>query len=354
MSSKKKSPKPLSSSITSKPRGEGSLSQLDYILQFHDTFMDQQEDPNPMRKFITVEQLAVDHGLDPATVKRYLKFMRDRLHLPVEGIRSRGGQGYTEKVHSFPFHLITEGDMLLFVLAKRAFGEGTPFAQRFEPLRQKVMASLRDAAVDLERLESVVHFHHTGFNVPVPVTPEIWDFLANAAMDRRELRCQHLKAEPGAVPTNRVLWPLSLSEIGNAWYLWVIEPESAEPYPKCFLISRMSGFELTGRTFEKIPFDPADELNDSIGAYTGKNKAVKVHLHVTGKHAKLVDERPLHRSQTTKPREDGSLDVFLHVAHTPELEAIILMRAGAAEVLEPATLREKIARLHAEGHKRNA
>lgn len=350
---KKASPSPVTSTVT-KPRGEGSLSQLDYILQFHDLFIEQQEDANPARKFITVEELSADHEIDAATVKRYLRFMRDRLHLPVAGIRSRGGQGYTQKVHSFPFHLITEGDMLLFVLAKRAFGEGTPFAHRFEPLRQKVLASLRDAAVDLERLESVVHFHHTGFDTPVPLSPETWDLLANAAMHCKELRCQHRKAEQGAVLTQRTLWPLGLSEIGNAWYLWALEPENPPMFPKSFLISRMSDFQETGRIFERIAFDPTIELKNCVGLHGAREEAEDMHLHITGKHAKLVAERPLHELQRIETRSDGSIDVFLHVVHTPELESLILMRAGSAEVLEPATLRLAIHQKHAEGMKRNA
>lgn len=355
---KKKSPKPLSTTVVpetkppaSKPRGDATLSQLDYILQFHEIFMDQQEDPNPNRKFYTVEALSLEFDLGAATVKRYLEYMRSRLHLPVERVPGRGGQGYTQRVHAFPFHLISEGDMLLFVLAKRAFGAGTPFAERFEPLRQKVMRGLKKAAVNLERLESVVFFHFSGLDAPVPVSPEVWDLLANAAMFGREIKCQHLKAEPGAVHTHRVLWPLALQEIGNAWYVWTRDPKMPNAKPKKFLISRMSKIEVTGQVFERIPFNANEELGDSLGAHGGK--AVDVHLHIEGKHALLVAERPPHRSYRLQFRPDGSLDLHLRVAHTPELEAWILMRAGAVRVLEPATLREAIHQLHSAGAERN-
>lgn len=332
-----------------KPR-DGTKTQLDYCEMMHRIFMEQQEDPNPLRKFITVEELAKMFDFGEATVKRYLAFMRTRLHLPVAGIRARGGQGYTEKVFAFPLHTLTKGDMFLFIVAKGALGKGTPFADKFPPLCAKVEKALQGEDVDLAKLESIVHFNDAGQDARVQADPQLWDFLAGACMDCREISFDYLKAEPGATPSHRVIRPLRLHEIGRAWYVWCPDDERPGEFKK-FALSRMSRVERTGREFAPVEFDPVAYLN-SIGAFTG-GPAVKVHLRAYGKTALHVQERPIHESQTVVVRGDGSVDVFLEIACTPDLEDWINQRAGTIEVVAPAELGEKVHALLSAGRELN-
>jgi predicted DNA-binding transcriptional regulator YafY len=332
-----------------KSRG-GTVTALDYCEMMHRIFMEQQNDPNPLRNFITVEQMADMFELDRATIHRYLAFMRLRLHLPVQGIRERGGQGYTEKVFSFPLHTVTQGDMFLLTIAKGALGKGTPFADKFPPLCAKFEKALKKEDVDLNKLESIVHFHDAGLDARVLADPQLWDFLAGAIMDRREISFQHLKAEPGATPTHRVINPVSLHEIGRAWYVWCPDDDRPGHFKK-FALSRMAHVERTGGTFERIQFDPVTYLN-SIGAFTG-GAAVDVHLRALGKTAILVKERPIHSTQKFTERADGSIDIHLRVACTPELEDWVNQRAGTIEVVAPAALREKIRTLLSAGAELN-
>ena len=334
-----------------KPR-DGTKTQLDYCEMMHRIFMEQQNDPNPLRKFITVEELSAMFDFDRATVHRYLSFMRTRLHLPVQGIRARGGQGYTEKVFAFPLHTLTKGDMFLFVVAKGALGKGTPFAEKFPPLCAKVEKALQGEDVDLAKLESIVHFNDAGLDARVQADPLLWDFLAGVCMDRREISFEYLKAEPGATPSHRVIRPLRLHEIGRAWYVWCPDDERPGHFKK-FALSRMSRVERTGREFEPIEFDPVAYLN-SIGAFTG-GPAELVHLRAYDKTALHVQERPMHETQKIIARHaDGSVDIQVLVACTPDVEDWINQRAGTIEVIAPLTLRAQVHRLLSAGVARNA
>ena len=327
------------------------MSALEYCEVIHRIFMEQQNDPNPRRKFITIKELASRLELHKTTVLEYLAFMRTRLHLPVDSIRERGGQGYTQKVHSFPLHTLTEGDMFLFVIAKGALGKGTPFADKFPPLCSKVEKALQREDVNIKKLESIVHFHDAGPDARVQADPQLWDFLASAIMDNREISFDYLKAEPGATPTHRVIQPLSLHEIGRAWYVWC--PNEEEPgFFKKFALSRMDRVERTGNVFEPIPFNPASYLK-GVGAFTG-DTVEKVHLRAYGKTAFHLEEKPLHDSQELIHQPDGTADIFLELAITPELEDLINQRAGTIEVIAPLELRETIHRQLTAGAALNA
>jgi predicted DNA-binding transcriptional regulator YafY len=58
--------------------------------------------------------------------------------------------------------------------------------------------------------------------------------------------------------------------------------------------------------------------------------------------AEFIRERQWHTSQGIMERPDGSVEVLLRCAVTPELKQWILGYAADAEVLEPAELREEI------------
>ena len=114
----------------------------------------------------------------------------------------------------------------------------------------------------------------------------------------------------------------------------------------------MSRVERAARSFEPIAFDPVSYLK-SIGAFTGGPEE-DVHLLALGKTAILVQERPIHETQTFQKRPDGSIDVFLKVACTPDLEDWINQRAGTIKVIAPLSLRQRIHALLSAGTELNA
>ena len=138
----------------------------------------------------------------------------------------------------------------------------------------------------------------------------------------------------------------------------------------------MKEVRVTKREFVRPEgFDPDEVMKHSVGAYGG-TEPVRVRLRLSTMAARFLEERPLHPTQkivrakkkvakrgngtsTGQPekqipglgkqgdsREDSeSAELTMHVALTPELEQKILYWGLDAEVLEPASLRERIAEI---------
>jgi hypothetical protein len=147
-----------------------------------------------------------------------------------------------------------------------------------------------------------------------------------------------------ALPPRDVFSPDRLNRperqtIGRAWYVWCPDEERPGHFKK-FALQRMSRVERTGASFAPIEFDPVEYMN-GIGAFTG-GEPEDVHLRISGTTALHVQERPIQEDQVVVPRADGSIDVYLHTACTPDLEDWITQRAGRVEVVAPLPLRQKV------------
>src|SRR5579883_3252758 len=62
-------------------------------------------------KYPNTNRLANEMEVSSKSIQRDLDFMRDRMNLPVEFDRSKGGYHYTGEVGAFPTFQITEGEL---------------------------------------------------------------------------------------------------------------------------------------------------------------------------------------------------------------------------------------------------
>lgn len=66
-----------------RPHPTGTKALRDHCLMLHGVLMDGQNDPNSERRFPDIEALAKRFELTIRTLKRYPKYMRESLNLPV-------------------------------------------------------------------------------------------------------------------------------------------------------------------------------------------------------------------------------------------------------------------------------
>jgi hypothetical protein len=111
-----------------------------------------------------------------------------------------------------------------------------------------------------------------------------------------------------------------------------------------FALTRIAKLEETGRTFPARPFDIRERMKHGMGAFD-EDGAALVRLRFTPTIAPYLSERTWHETQQIERQPDGGLELRLHVAHTPELEAFVLRWAGNVEVVEPVALRRRIREL---------
>jgi predicted DNA-binding transcriptional regulator YafY len=147
-------------------------------------------------------------------------------------------------------------------------------------------------------------------------------------------------AGAGVTPEPRRVQPLHLLCWEYAWYLFAWDYERNDI--RTFALGRMSGAEATGVPFEPaVKFDLRKELSKSFGITRGK-KAVRVHLRFQPRAIPLVIERLWLPSQCMIENEDGTLDLTMDVAVTPELTRWVQSWGADCAVLAPESLDDEV------------
>src|SRR5205085_3186932 len=129
--------------------------------------------------------LAAQLEVSTKSVHRDLEFMRDRLQLPLEFDRPRGGYYYTEEVNAFPTVQITEGELFALVVAERALQQyrGTSFEKPLISAIHKMEQSLPDTiSLNLSDIERTISFRTSAEPI---LDLAIFDALAKATGARK-------------------------------------------------------------------------------------------------------------------------------------------------------------------------
>ncbi len=113
---------------------------------------------------------------------------------------------------------------------------------------------------------------------------------------------------------------------------------------RTFKIERISAATLLDERYE-IPADfNANEFLDPAWGVISSGKVVTVKLKFAADIATIARETQWHTSQTIEEQKDSSLIVSFKLALSNDFEGFVLSWGDKVEVLEPAYLRQKIAR----------
>lgn len=140
---------------------------------------------------------------------------------------------------------------------------------------------------------------------------------------------------------------------------YLLEPASREPSVyaiglaeppgavRVFKLERVRRAVLTDAVFEAPALEELlSRLDQAWEVWLSDDNAIEVHLRFTAAAARQVTEARWHPSQRIERMAGGGIELRLVVASTVELVPWILGWGAACEVLQPAALREQVAREH--------
>lgn len=285
-------------------------------------------------------KLADELEVSSKTVMRDIDFMRDRLGLPLEYDALRHGFYYTAPVKDFPVMKVSQGEVAALLLAQKSLElfRGTPFERPLAGAFRKLSHSLGgEMEVAWHELEQALSVRSGGVGVS---DMEVFDKLARAVMDGSEVTFAYHKLA-GAGPEARTVRPYHLGCIENQWYLFGLDTDRKAV--RTFALPRVRDVGLTGSKFRRPrDFSLAKILEGSFAVFEGRN-ARKVKVRFTGTAARLVPERVWHTSQKLTAHKNGVV-LEMRVGISPDLRQWISGWGAEAEVLEPADLRQAIAK----------
>ena len=216
--------------------------------------------------------------------------------------------------------------------------KNTPFYQDLEQLFSKIEEKLGSKSKEhLRELSGDIHFE-PGPIWGLGVDPGILDTVTAACAEGQLFACVYASVNTRS-KKRRVLGPHYLYFAKGSLYLVAEEIETK--VVKTFSLPRMTEAEMLDEAYLGEKSDPEEHFKDSFGIFRGENP-VEVRLAFDKELASFVKERSWHPSQQITSKADGTLEVRLHVALTPELQQWVLVFGAQVSVLAPLVLRDQI------------
>jgi len=170
--------------------------------------------------------------------------------------------------------------------------------------------------------------------------------LNRALVEERKVRLVYETRSRGGAVSERVVRPYHIMPYVRSWQL-VAYCERREAV-RMFKVDRIREATLLDERYS-IPadFDLDAYMGAGWGAMRGEaGEPVEVVLRFGPEAGSWVAEEYWHPSQEAEEQSDGSVLFKLHVAVTPEFVNWVLYYGSRVEVLEPVSLRERVAEEH--------
>lgn len=286
------------------------------------------------------QQLAREMEFSARTLYRDIDFMRDRLGLPIEYDALRKGYYFNGEVADFPEVKLQAADLVALFVGEKILSQypGTGLERRLRGVFERLLSTLDEVvSVSWQDLDSLMSFLVSG---AAEQDIRLFETLAEAVRTRREIR-MHYRKLSAKRPETRTVHPYHLASCNGLWYL--IAYDTARNAIRTFALSRISHAARTGERFERPgDFDPKTWFAYSFGIFHTDGDPVRVRVRFDPPVSRLVAERQWHASQKVHPLADDAVELTLDVSNLTEVRNWIMSWGGAAEVLEPATLRDMV------------
>lgn len=164
--------------------------------------------------------------------------------------------------------------------------------------------------------------------------------LNEAVLARETVRIRYRTGGTGTAAT-RDLDPY------RVWYrsggLYVVGLDHRSREIRTFAVDRIGSLTLAGRRFEpRSDFDFDSYVGSSFGIV--HEPASRVRIRFEKAWATYVEERSWHPTQKLSRLPGGRLELAMEAGGSSELRSWVLSFGAGAEVLEPASLRDEVAR----------
>ena len=261
---------------------------------------------------VTAKSLAKDLAVGERTIKRDIKFLKERIEAPIEWMPLDG----TYKLLN-PYSLPINSHDVAGLDPRPGQAMGTPLVG--DPLDEisAPVAPGRQSQMNFAR-------------------------LCRAARDRCNVHLQYRKPDD-ANPGQRRLQPLHLAYLNNTWML--IAHDRDKKALRHFRIDRIVGEVHIQDEVFKYPadFDPKTYIARNLAGFGG-SAAIDIVIHISPQLIPYFESNKWNETQTLTPQADGSGILRLRVNNYDGTRRKILELGALAIVQEPTDLRNRIAR----------
>ncbi|MDG0856816.1 helix-turn-helix transcriptional regulator [Roseateles puraquae] len=279
--------------------------------------------------------------VSPATLKRDLAYLRERLDAPIEydAVENgyRFGQQWRGGKHELPGVWFNEAELhALLTMQQMLAGldDQGVVGRHLQPMFDKITGMLGVDAAEADELRRRVKLIGTARR---RVASDSFETVGSAVVKRRRLAIRYRKKRDG-VASEREVSPQRLVHHRHAWYLdaWC---HASEGYRR-FALDGIEAASLLETAAKPVPLDELEaELDQGYGIFAGGSPK-QAELVFSAEAAAWVSREEWHPAQHSEFLPDGRWRLQLPYVDDTELLMDLLRHAGQVEVVGPPALRE--------------
>ncbi|MGQ3052754.1 MAG: helix-turn-helix transcriptional regulator [Roseateles sp.] len=282
--------------------------------------------------------------VSPATLKRDLAYLRERLDAPIEydagdngyrfGQQSRGGR------HELPGVWFNEAELhALLTMQQMLAGldEQGVVGRHLQPMFDKITGMLGVDTAEADELRRRVKLIGTARR---RMASDSFETVGSAVVKRKRLAIRYRKKRDGA-GSDREVSPQRLVHHRHAWYLdaWC---HASDAYRR-FALDGIEAATLLDTTAKPVSLAELEaELDQGYGIFAGGTPR-EAELVFSAEAAAWVSREEWHPAQRSDFLPDGRWRLRLPYVDDTELLMDLLRHAGQVDVLAPPALRQAYA-----------
>lgn len=174
-----------------------------------------------------------------------------------------------------------------------------------------------------------------------PLGTEHMHGLLHAIKNHLEISFTHEKYWDDEYKKSRTVYPLSLKEARNRWYLVAKDPKDG--VVKTFGLDRISDLHITTKRFTyPLDYSHDEKFKYSFGIITNEVKPQKIKIALSIEQANYIKTLPLHYSQKVISEDENECVIELYMSPTYDFVMELLSMGSEIKILEPKSLQEEI------------
>ena len=301
---------------------------------------------------VSFEQLLSELEVSPATLKRDLQYLRDRMDAPIVYARdenvyrfadgvvaaANGGpsaRAGTGKTHELPGVWFSEKELhALLTMHQLIAGldDGGVLGRHLQPLLDKLHGMLGATGEEAQSLMRRVRIVNPAKRA---VASRWFEEAVSAVLSRRRLLISYYTRSKRS-ESERVLSPQRLLHYRNTWYLdaWCHASEGL----RRFALDAVRSAKVLDEPARELPMADVEEALDQGYGIFGGARLRWATLHFSAEAAQWVAQEEWHPQQQLKPQADGSLRMRIPYSEHTELVMDVLRHGPNVRVVSPPEL----------------
>ena len=282
--------------------------------------------------------------VSPATLKRDLAYMRERLNAPI--VWDREARGYRLQRHALqvgatyqlPGLWFSAPQLYALLAAHRIFTGLAPSAltEAVEPLREQICSLLAASGHAPQSIDQRVSLLSMAKR---EVAPQHFQLLVHALLERKQLAV-HAWSRSRDEVNQRTISPQRLVHYRDNWYVdaWCHWREAV----RSFAVETLQQVQTLDMPALEVPVDVLQShLSSAYGIFSGQATEWAV-LRFAPERARWGSSEQWHPKQQGQYLADGSYELRVPYRDSRELVMDVLRHGSGIEVLAPPQLRQQI------------